>query len=815
MDYSVFLQKPFQVTTFNWSTVDPVGAIATRCYIPSDVFDKNEFLAAPFRNSCFYRARARLHLQVAGTPMHMGILIAAVMPAGTPTTSFTGINNLLAAPHCFLYANQATPAVIEIPFYYGNTIKPTEMITEAMVTDVLGHTLAPYAELQICNLNQLETVSGSITLTVIVSCEFTELEFYVPKVNLPRYLETQGFVTTIRTATTQAIDGVTNMSKKYTGDLIDATRELFRSYTGLHNPNIRTVDKKIYKVSRNNFADVEGETYIESMYPFCSSRLTDKLYFKTSVDEMDINFMLSKPYYIGTFRISVSDPVGTLCFARPITPLMENGPTLTTMLSKFALMSSYWSGDLELIIQSSMTNLQYCKLLVSKDYSRQTLAMTSFLSFNDVVSLQADQIEFSGGGTCHSVVLPFQSDFRQLPISYLAQANALSHGIFRIHLVQPLVVSPQNPTNASFNVFVRARPNFKFYGTSNYLFTDPLVVANSQTIEMAKEEKKHVLERRNSYVKLPVIKNSPRTLETQSEMSVINTSSDQNCLSEPVVKDEVLEDFDMRPNTSVRDYVRRFYHVSSFEMGSLDYETSRKVIPIAPLLGFNSVNPELTPLAMIQRLYFGFRGGLKIKVRCRGLFNASLYYIPPIPYRTSSSIHNALYTSSPTSTPNISAFDTRFIYEALTQPHPVDFPITQIELPNYHSAPNDLPSNGIVAGNRTLEIEAYIPYLNPMDFVGSNNKMVPLSNTVNYNNSLGYLVLVANSHAAPTLRLGVVDLYVAVSDESRYGMAIYNPPMELLKSSSDQVVSIINDPTNGTPTNIAQGVPSFYYTKTT
>lgn len=122
MDYTRILNKPFRVGTVKWPESAFRNTFLEVFKFP-EVLLSNPLASIPFDASTLYRCKASLILQVSGTPMHQGTLIAASLPVGYGSemvpvpTGLSVANTLLAAPHVFLSANESTPATLEIPFY--------------------------------------------------------------------------------------------------------------------------------------------------------------------------------------------------------------------------------------------------------------------------------------------------------------------------------------------------------------------------------------------------------------------------------------------------------------------------------------------------------------------------------------------------------------------------------------------------------------------------------------------------------------------------------------------------------------------------
>nr|URG14773.1 MAG: capsid protein [Picornaviridae sp.] len=773
MDYSKYLNKPFFVGSFDWKgpTVNPRYSTIKRIQIPEDVYKYNKFLAAPFKQSCYFRARARAHLQVSGTVNHGGVAIAYAQPSHAPSmVSTMHANTALASPHVFLYPNQANPVTLELPFFINTVAKPTAEPGTLLVNGDFDPTPAveSFCQLEIGVLSPLVFSTGAKdTVAITVHIEFLDMEFYVPCLVEPTYtkLQTQSF----SGAATRAIDGVFSLGKKFTADIFDAGRGAIRRYTGLHNPNIAAPTSKGYVQSRNNPNVVDTAVAYDKLDPFSDhQRLSDQYYFKTTVDEMDVQHILSKPQLIGRFTVKDDSATGKFLFSRPIHPFQELGTSFSSLQAKLSMLSLAWSGDMEIIIQSSMTNFQFVKLLVVKDYSK-TFKRDEYPDMASQTALPSDTLEFAGGGCTQVVSLPFQSQFAQLPITTNWDNTAFQHGVYRIYLMQPMVVSNNAPTTAEFLVYLRCKPNFKVYGYAPRHFLEPTVTR----------------------------------LDTQSgEIDVLTT---QDPLLNDKEETKQVRDVDMRPIVSVRDWARRLCPVGTLYLDPQP-ETDGVFaarIDLADVLGTSSNYSDLElepagtlhPLRVLRKLFNGMRGGLKFKLRAYGVASIQATYVPPIPGVHVPVGKEAQWAACvPWET---DADEAAGLFAPITGWNNVNpgvrFPLPQIEGPNYHS-PNG--GQSVAQGEALFSthiLEGEIPYMSALDFVGSPGVVSPSDpNHPRYVDSLGYLIVtwkpqyrvdLSSIEQRVTPSVAVCDVFMGLDDTARLGMQVYSSPISFFHYS--------------------------------
>jgi hypothetical protein len=826
MDYSRILNKPFFIKNVPWAASVVGGTLLSSIKIPLDIL-ANKLALIPFNSSVFYRAKVTIFLQASGTPMHSGTVIAAAMPIGFsgPSTNISSIGSFMAAPHVFLSANQATSVALEVPFYVNGVLE---------LTDIDGTTISPYArnvnyaEIDIMVLNQLGVGGGTSTLSISVHAMFNELEFYVPHVDptwvaAPVFIA-EGFFDDIASSATRAIDGLFSIGKKFTGDFLDAGRRGIRSLTGLHNPNHPALKGKLAVTLRQHVNPTDVGVQFEKLDPYYDhNRICTDYLFDTSHDEMEILHILKKPQYLGTFTVANTDVAGTVCWSRPITPIqqytegtyvdndvpgMVSVPTTVSynLMQNIARLSKFWKGSINIHIQSSMNNFQYCKLAVARNYSNVTAALTSYPAFSDVANLMTEYLEFSAGGQIQTLTMPYCSALSQLPISHDWALNAMSHGIYYVYLNQPLVYNTTGTTNASFNVYISAGDDFELFGYAtesvvvgyvNPLGANPLFADDGDDPAAIEEEEEFLAEAAIS-----------EAIPTQEELSNNKANIDHHRLM-PIG--------DMRPITHTRDVIRRMYRVFTQKITNAQ---SAPVIffDVAQLLGvryrgFNVADRQrmVTTLDYINTFFLGYAGGARFKILIGGTTSAQVYYVPPgyrlwkestatpTTYWVGASPSGVFTNTAAAALVKATMGEPWRYYDEAglsATPHPSFLANTvSQERPNYINNASNLVTNlaagptgdeEIAHANCMLEIE--VPNMSPYRFVGdithiNGAQTQVLANTPTSN--LGHLALVIPSPSLATPgstqdKLAVeIDIYASADDVARQGYQVFCPILYL------------------------------------
>ena len=200
---------------------------------------------------------------------------------------------------------------------------------------------------------------------------------------------------------------------------------------------------------------------------------------------------------------------------------------ISSILQILYWMSKYWRGSLNLHIQSSMSNFQFAKLQVVRDYAPSYNVLTKVPDSTPLQSMMVETLEFSGGGQVQTVKLPFASMFNKLPCTNDPITNCLSHGMYYIYLATPLVSSLTSANSVSFNVYLSAGDDFQYFGYA----IDPLTMFGHR----------------------------PTPSSFVAEASVMQPITSQVALTTPGHSSIDEQDEDHQPITSLRDYLRRSY----------------------------------------------------------------------------------------------------------------------------------------------------------------------------------------------------------------------------------------------------------------
>lgn len=782
-DISPLIERPIVLDTITWQTTDTRFKLLKQYQLMSDLFSSTDSLSQYFKSYAFFRCHACVYVTVTGTINHQGILLAGVIPDGYLISGDYSslVNTLMASPHAMLGANEATSSCIEVPFYV-----PTDYLTldATKSNDPSNPDLGlfgknPYANLLLLVINPLATGgTASTSISVHVQVKINKFEVYtqVPSapvyVNPPTALVAESMIGKVVTST---LDKTSSLLKETSNDFIDALRGVVKNYTGLHNPNNPNLEIAGFMQTRNRANIVDAPSYYEKMDPYSKfTRLTKDAIFHTEVDEMDMNYILSKPQYVGSFKVTTANTTGTLVWARPISPWQGGcygGQALTSNIERLYYNTQAWSGDMEIIVQSSMTNKQHVKLLVAKLYGLDRRILTQNPTYDSVRTGITTLLEFSAGNQQLPVDLDFLSRNQILYNTIDQAANTMLHGMYYIFVAQPLVVSDSVPTTVEFNVFLRCKPNFRFYGygmrpgytTSSTVF-GPFIPFPPALERLPEEEdlKTLVAESLSQPIDSAKVMNEPSSSQELNSRDTSGVTPVQ-----PVVER-------MYPVQNLRDLIRRVQYTGRITIPTDTRGIFTLQYPVAAFAGlFPQTAVEQSPNQNLLKMFAAHNLGMRIKIRSYESANYFIQYYPP------TMINNA--SGSP---PNLSGFlYTNTISNSSPYINLVKGPVSGapfMEMPTMWLA-------DIKSGETGSVMDLHIPHTTMYNWWGgvtwSSPTYAGFDSITTLINANGYLLF--SGVGTPSSAVSF-EIFMGVDDETRLGFQV-TAPIEFLPLNPDKL----------------------------
>jgi len=770
MHFNEITKEPFVFKSLTWTTSTPIGELA-RVTLPQDLLI-NDLIKMPFNFSSYYTIDMCVLIQTAGTMKHQGCMIVAALPHATPT--ITNINQILAAPHAFLNANEANPVCLPCPFYINGNVAQSSLWDNVAPNAALARQPLAFCELVFFVINPLAASTGSSTsLSISLSAQVKQCRFFGPNNRKSAWIaqgsyQRQGLVEDVLNVPTMILDSAASGLKGVVGDIIDIGRSTIRNLTGFHNPNDPVIEQRVVTTKRNFQNNVDSKVCMEVLDNHSKySRIYDDYYFHTDIDEMNLTHLLSKPVYVGTFNIDTNTIRGTNLMAYPITPMVEiaksglgyNDTYCSTMRLLYES-SKFWRGGLKLHIQSVCTSFHFTKLCVVKVYSpgRQALALTpQVMKYADVINMPTDVIEFSNGGQIQTIELPYCSDTKQLDCTKDYIYNAVNHGLVYIYLETPLAISEGVPSNMSFNVYISGAEDLEFAGYASDL-VDRVVPPPPSTLSA-----EGTIKRRN------MVKQSAKVVSLVSDQSPI--------LNEPESGDNPLE-MSFQPNVSLRDYLRIMQPLDTFTIS----ETSDSPVyayNVAEML-YGLKDFYKTSNQALMRDFLGLSGGVKVRFKITGCANAKISYLPPSTMAINSSFGGVYPTSGTTPLATTGELYTQFHKSTGFMPD-TSYTSPQVDGAEYVYPDTSISAVSPIATasvyHNIVIIEATIPNMNLNNFVGTSHKWSYMDFAErSVNEDMGIIFIHARALGTPETPVPISILpYIGLSDEARVGFHVFNP----------------------------------------
>lgn len=763
IDAKPFINRPIFISNVSWadSVAQYTPLILPLNKLPVDVINSNPSLANSVKLGAYYRSDLTLNISIAGTITHAGTLLVGILPPLSEPVNIVPqpklINTLLSGPHGFLTANEATSLALHVPWYCNSDLASLDVsATDGISTGIDTSNLnGNYATLVIMVLNPLQPSMGSSqAVTLVIEAIFNSLDILVPSPKYITYSPTPPITgESLKSLATGLIDGAVDPIKSVIGDGVDMMRSAIRTYTGLHNPNYSGMSDKTVVSMRNYGNVVSTNQYFEKLDPRPDvDRILQKPDFHTTEDEMDIQNIIGKPQYLGTFRQNETDNVGTLLWDRPISPYQgstinsDGSASFANNIQLMHYLSRAWKGTIKIHIQSVMNNKQQTKLKLIQLYNPSSEVAVQFPTYRSILNAPSHLIEFTAGNQIQTIELPYLSRNNIMHCMRDPTSEALFHGMYYIYVAQNLANSGGSPTDVYFNVYYSLGEDFQFYGYSTELMSIQPSVNTPDTVDL------------------------PFRGES---LDVMNEPQDQKELTENTQEENPVYEFSDRlvPYKNVREIVRRMYKSDAF-LVDLEEGTGSFVIPLSSIIGeFGNVNTLSSPLYAVSSMYYGKHAGFKFKLKMKEAVAMTVRYIPQNFFvdKNSSTIMG--------SRPNISNLPNSINEFASGPSYPIPFQEVPIQSMSH------VPS----ADNYAL-YEFIIPNTTIYKFIGGPDKMTPTPDTQLSIADMGHLLLTLN--AAQDKPQEIV-MYTGLTDESRLGFHTIAPIIFPAQDVSTQVLDTL------------------------
>jgi len=749
----------------------------------------------PFQTSRYWKGNICLEIQALGTPMHQGLLIVYFKPLASSLAlaKADSINDALASPHVFIYANQSTSACLTIPFCVPTGYAST-VFTQG--STIYNREISAF----ISNLGYVNAMvvtpldsQGTTTINVAVSAIFKNMEFKVPKnelmvvaakevektqeqiakeksdfikkkeleksvggkqkrdVNddlLEQDIKFQAMLMpALATIATAALPNVI----RFVRDGIDRFNKKFWTWIGLDKPTNPLVNENVRVTTTTNFNNTVGIVPLDRMTMHTNHlSLAPSTVFPCEYDEMSMDYILSKHQFVKQFTIKETDVIGTALCTIPIGPLCVP-PVLREnvnlpIITKMAMCTKYWRGDIDFHFRVSATDMQTCKILVVKTYGLGAYA--SIPKYTDLVNFDCETIEINHGGQEFTVSCPYNSPVPMSCNDMNYQSSFVQHGELFVYILTPLQYPVSAQPYITMSVYITAGKNFSFYGPCEFAAYQP---GYSYTTTGKDEASILDKEREDAKKKVEI-----KLQSVQVALGDLQEDSEEPKEVQPILNH-------MAPIKHLRDIFRRYYLARATRVAS---STGVVVIKISDIFRSRAYN---TPLSILSNFYEGFRGGLRFRLVSPVIqqgYKVSAYYSFPL---LNTSISAPIATGLQ---PNIYDGASWEFDATASTPGPLNYIQAFVTYNQMDSC---------------LDFE--IPNENPFMWNKIHNTSTLVSST-DFTADMGYLYIVFPKEtlatSSPQYRL-----YVSMADESRVGIFNHNTTVFLQNNTGD-IVSNFN-----------------------
>jgi hypothetical protein len=348
-----FLKRPRLIDNLLWSSSSPPFTLLATYKIP-DVCVATRMIAAKVSDFRFWRWTTVMRFVTNINRFNIGKLIAVVEPAPTLSggnRNFQSLTALTAYPHIFIDAGSAPTAELRIPYVMRHAAYDS-------MYDIAND--VPWAMVSIYVFNQLNGTTGSTSgyLSTYVHCENASVS--VPTLNDitpfgPPMMFTQSksepmkdsLLGTLAQKTQSAARTASSIGSVGKGILKDvAAAEAWLSElapglltaVGFSKPTNMQLTAPMIQQPGRGMCSWNGP---DNSVPLCANYKNalsiNNQIFGSTVDEMDIAYICSKPTYVETFNIADTTTPGTVLRSWPLTPGFTAAASSTSQVNSTLL----------------------------------------------------------------------------------------------------------------------------------------------------------------------------------------------------------------------------------------------------------------------------------------------------------------------------------------------------------------------------------------------------------------------------------------------------------------------------------------------
>jgi len=630
-----FLRTPRPVDNFSWAATDSALTSLAAYELPNIILSSTMpcCKVADFR---FFRCDIRFRFKINVNKFAIGSLLVVALPVPTLTGALQNPTSLTAwsgYPHMFIDAGSGPETEFVVPYVHRK-------LNYDLINDSTPGIGEPWAGVQVLVFNPLNGSSGSNTahLTTYVSAENIHLSMRAPQ-NLtpfaPSVAKTRkgwkaksssepviasaiGGLSTIAKTVSKVVGAVDRMGEGPTEEdgaagawlepLMSTALDIFgfSKPTNFSNSNpMSQYNAKFY--ASHNSIDNSCTLAFDARNAVNISRAT----FGTTKDELDINYVCSKPMFLQTINWSTSATPGTVLASWPATPGFCASATTTTASPTFLAYAShmfnYWRGGI-----SYQLNF-HCNSFYSGSVGLAFLSglytVVSPVTLATTESAPKVICDLKNSTTCNFDV-PFVSNQAWNRVRLASRTSTgtgftyagllnkdVSTGLMVLYVQNPLVAPATVPTTIYINLFSSGSSDFQLSSPCTQLYLPVPAVAPDP--ELRKRSVKRGWVARSNTVPPGVVQAAGEDLANTHRMVDKPSIAKDTKFNAATIGEQV---------TNLRQLTRCFSYSDNYDM------LSGECLTVDPAYyNYDATTSLCTRLDRVARLYCFFRGGMRYK----------------------------------------------------------------------------------------------------------------------------------------------------------------------------------------------------------
>jgi len=636
-DLSRMLLRENLVAEFDWALTNTPGTeIPIVGTSPSDVptdLLQNDMVSAPFLRFQLWRCKVvKVRFQLIASRFHQGRLGVYFLPTMLPKAlSGTTLSprTWTQLQHAFLDPADGSVVEMEIPFiFYKGWV-------DLVNNDVLG-------QLHVQVLNQLQAASGastSVSVKVFVSFEGSEFKIPRPGGSSFRAALREQFkrefpqdYAIISNSMPQGLEEIGASVGKELDNVIKeiVPQQLSELSAGVifDNPVYTEYPEPLIHKDQQYLSPSKGIQKLERLTLANEAIYATDDQFGSSIDEMDIGYLLKKRCYIGTVNWPATATAGTVLAQNIVSPTHLDGITLSTtsatptsIMYYLANFFTYWRGAIELEFQVVSTAFHEGRL----DIANHPNIM---IPPSDYVTSQSQYVmskTIRNVDNTIRVVFPHLSDIpwkriwqnqtlSDTPSDTALRFQTFAHGSYSLRVAVPLKAPSNVAQNVDINIFLRAGDDFEFHQLSPYSG-----YARVASVEFF-NKKREIVEKKKAIMGRKVLPNSRPQAGDDANSASSHEEAVPLAVARAMISEPKIHHFG-ESYRSLREILKRYAlcQIQSSATSSTSFMTpGPNIFPFQ--FDFPNMNGMMSAVSQCYRL---FRGSLNAKLEAKNYIISS------------------------------------------------------------------------------------------------------------------------------------------------------------------------------------------------